>query len=275
MKLGAPLLFVCAVAAISPVAAQQQKDIDTRCATEVPSNQDLRDADSVTSAVAPVHGGTIPVFVHVIAGPAGEGTVPQITIDRQMMVLNEAFQPLGWSFSLAAVTTTRNAAWSTMAPGSDAEQQAKGALRQGTARSLNIFVANTPSLGWATFPWNYASKPKLDGIVINASTLPGGSAAPYNLGLTAVHQVGHWMGLLHTFQSACTPAGDQVADTPSERSPALACAVGRDTCTHGPNGPGLDPVTNFMDYSDDACVNQFTGGQIGRMDRMYSAFRLK
>jgi hypothetical protein len=203
--------------------------------------------------------------------------VPHETIAEQIEVLNRAFVAHGWSFRLAAVTRTVNAAWFTMTPGSEAEQEAKSALRSGTASTLNIYTANPGTygpLGWATFPWGYALARAADGVVLNFAALPGGSAAPYNLGATAVHQVGHWMGLTHTFQFGCAPPGDVVDDTPSERSPAFGCPIGRDTCTHGPESFGRDPVTNFMDASDDACMNGFTAGKDLRMDFMFSAYRL-
>lgn len=221
----------------------------------------------------PVTGGTVNVYFHVINNGSGlaNGDIPQSQIDAQMAVLNAAYASTGWSFTLANVDRTTNASWYTMVPGSQAESQAKAALRQGTADDLNLYTANIGQglLGWATFPSSYASQPTMDGVVILFSSVPGGTAVPYNEGDTATHEVGHWFGLYHTFQGSCTRLNDRVSDTPAERSSTFGCPVGQDTCT----AAGLDPIENFMDYTDDNCMNQFTAGQDSRMDRQFTTFR--
>ena len=221
-------------------------------------------------------GGVIPVYWHVINNGSGiaNGDIPASQITAQMNVLNAAFATTGWSFNLVATTRTTNASWYTCAGGT-CETQMKNTLRQGTADDLNIYSNNMGGglLGWATFPSSYAGNPKNDGVVILYSSVPGGTAAPYNLGDTGSHEVGHWMGLYHTFQGGCVKnvnGGDGVPDTPAERSPAYGCPTGRDSCTRI---AGLDPITNFMDYTDDSCMDRFSAGQDTRMDSMFTTYR--
>ncbi len=235
-------------------------------------------ADGSVTATISLTAGTIPVYWHVINNGTGiaNGDVPASQITAQISVLNAAYASTGWQFNLVATDRTTNASWYTATPGTTAESQMKAALRVGTADDLNIYSNNMGGglLGWATFPSSYANSPSLDGLVILYSSVPGGSAAPYNLGDTATHELGHWMGLYHTFQGGCSRSastgGDLVADTPAEKSAAYGCPTGRDTCTRL---AGLDPITNFMDYSDDACMFEFTAGQDTRMDAQFTAYR--
>lgn len=219
-------------------------------------------------------GGVINVYVHVIRTSSGTGGPTAGQMSSQINVLNAAYAATGWSFNVVSTDYTDNSTWYTAGYGTSAEAEMKNALRQGTADDLNIYYNNMGGglLGWATFPSSYASQPSNDGVVVLYSSLPGGSAAPYNLGDTATHEVGHWMGLYHTFQGGCSKTGDSVSDTPSERSAAYGCPVGRDSCA-GRKYPGVDPITNFMDYTDDACMDRFSGGQDTRMDAQWTSYR--
>ncbi|MFC7618098.1 M43 family zinc metalloprotease [Actinokineospora soli] len=128
-----------------------------------------------------------------------------------------------------------------------------------------------PRLGYATLPSAYADAPELDGVVIDHASVPGGTAPGAGLGKTLVHEAGHWLGLWHTFENGCTALNDEVADTPAQSGPSAGCPQARDSCSR----PGQDPVHNYMDYSSDACYNQFSEGQAERMRAAWTTFREK
>ena len=121
---------------------------------------------------------------------------------------------------------------------------------------------------YSTFPWDLKTNGSRDGVSILYSTVPFGQP-PFDLGMTTVHEVGHWLGLLHPFQGGCSEDGDFVADTPPEQGPDFQCTIGRDTC----DGDGLDDVTNIMGYNQDACMDHLTEGQIARVIAMCSRYR--
>ena len=235
----------------------------------------LRDADE--DVVVPVH-------FHVITNASGGGNVSAL-LAAQMDVLNAAFAPAGFAFTLASQEVVRNDSWFFAAAGSPEEIEMKAKLRVGGTEALNIYTTNGDIyLGWATFPHDAKHFPEYDGVVLYWATLPGtGFEFPvdpasepdgvisYDQGDTGTHEVGHWLGLYHTFESGCGRNGDRIADTPAEAEPQFFCAQ-RDSCS-GKKYPGLDPITNFMDYVDDACMVEFTSDQDRRMGKQWKAYR--
>ena len=227
---------------------------------------------------------TIPVWVHVINKGSGfaNGDVPEDMIRRQIRVLDDSYSGRtggagsGFDFQLAGITRTTNKTWfESMALDFEVEIEAKTALKRGGPETLNIYtVDGGPYLGFAYYP-DIVLSPQfavLDGVVLDWRSLPGGTFEIYSEGDTAPHEVGHWLALYHTFENKCSAKGDFVADTPAEFSPAFFCPVGRDTCA-GASKPGLDPIFNFMDYTQDSCMFMFTAGQVTRMQAAWAAFR--
>jgi hypothetical protein len=227
---------------------------------------------ALAAAPRPIGSVTVPVYVHVINKGTGitNGDVPSTDITQQINVLNSAFSKTPFVFSLVSVDRTTNATWFTAGPSTTAEAQMKNALRKGLANALNLYTSSPGGglIGWATFPQNYKASPKMDGVVMHYGAMPNGGLTPYNLGDSTVHEVGHWLGLSHVENCG---GSDGVADTPAySYSAPLTCTEGSDTC---PTVAGLDPIHNYMSYSDDACIFEFTPGQAARMDSMAATYR--
>jgi pregnancy-associated plasma protein-A/type IX secretion system substrate protein len=273
-------------------------EIVERCGTvEHGQAKQAPDFDTITRWIQEnriAAGGVIPVNFHVIYSNSVAGSnVPDSQLDAQIAVLNNNYagkdyngnpvsgaRNTGYTFFKNSVTRTLASGskknWFTATPGGSAERNMKNALVVNPTGSLNFYTNKMGQnlLGWSTFPWNLSSNPNMDGVVIHYGSLPGGYLSPYNLGGTASHEIGHWVGLYHTFQGGCdggncSGAGDLVCDTPSEGTATSGCPSGKDTCPEA----GLDPIHNYMDYSTDICYNNFTAGQDARADFMMATYR--
>ena len=222
---------------------------------------------------------TVPTYFHVITDGA-EGNVSDAKVREQIDVLNLAFSGFyggaksGFRFELQGITRTDNAEWFNAPAGTHPEREMKSTLHQGGFETLNIYSNLAGGfLGYAYLPGLPDSRLAIDGVVIHWESMPKVSdtfAGRYDLGMTLVHEVGHWVNLEHTFYGGCNAKGDFVDDTPAMLVPTSRCPEGKDTC---PKEPGLDPIHNYMDYSDDACYNQFTPGQVVRAQDSWLHFR--
>jgi hypothetical protein len=245
-----------------------------RVQTTVPDNTAASDCSlystTISSDYSPLLSGdyVIPVFWHVIHTSSGEGYITDATIQQQMQVLNDDFAAIfdtSIQFELAGITRTENSAWFT---DSESDEQAyKTALQQDPDRYLNIYTNDASGyLGYAYFPAQSAGS-VYDGVVMNHAHVGGRDlpdAYPYDQGRTLVHEVGHYLGLWHTFQGdggQCAntlTSGDYIQDTWPHSSPDYGVTAAS-VCG------GSSPIDNFMNYSDDRAMDRFSTQQSNRM----------
>ncbi|KAF8759619.1 Pregnancy-associated plasma protein-A [Rhizoctonia solani] len=217
-------------------------------------------ANKVTLKAGSTFAATIQVYWHVIqAGTTlAQGNVPDSQITSSISALNSHYSGSGLSFALAGTDRTTNANWFNSAGPSTSYQTAmKTALRKGDAKALNVYTVGFKSgsgaglLGYATFPSSYSGNPKDDGVARHSHTkLDIGSVSTTPSRVAA---------LLPVTMSMTLP----------EASAASGCPTGRDTCSGG----GVDPIHNYMDYSYDSCMYEFTAGQITRLKSQIATYR--
>ncbi len=224
----------------------------------------------------------IPVVVHVIQRTNGTGSMTDARVQSQIDILNEDFQAIAGSngapgndgqieFYLATEDENGNPTTGITRSTNNTWFNDGGAyyntLAWDTNRFMNIYTNSASgALGYVPdLPQGGIAGSNSDRIVILHSTF-GRNAPfnPYDLGRTGTHEVGHYLGLYHTFSNgcgtnSCYTTGDRICDTNGESSPTFGCPGSRNSC----GGPA--PFHNYMDYSDDICMNQFTVEQNNRM----------
>ena len=182
----------------------------------------------------------IPVAFHIVRHNDGiTGDVTNQQINDQLAVLNSAYASTSFQFVLHSIERVNNTAWSQQNTDAD-EVNMKQALAISPATTLNFYTGTLFGgiLGWSTLPWYYPEDHYMHGVVILYSSLPGGSAVPYDEGDTGTHEIGHYLGLYHTFQGSCSPPGDYIDDTPYESITGLRM----------PRGQGYMPTGGYRSY---------------------------
>ncbi|MCB9273605.1 MAG: T9SS type A sorting domain-containing protein [Lewinellaceae bacterium] len=243
---------------------------------------------------------TIPVVVHVVYNTTAEN-ISDAQVQSQITVLNADFRRLNADasstpsmfasvaadaevqFCLASVdpsgnpTTgiTRTSTTRTSFSSNDyVKFNSTGGKDAWPAGSyLNLWVCDLSStlLGYAQFPGGSAAT---DGVVIDYAYFGtiGTATPPFHLGRTATHEVGHWLNLRHIWGDGGCSVDDFVSDTPlagAANYTASPCTFpGPNSCNSG-TGDQPDMFQNYMDYSDDACMNLFTQGQKTRMRALF------
>jgi len=233
----------------------------------------------------------IPVVVHVLMHPNGSGAISDALIHSQIDILNEDFRAISGTPGMGGADTNLEFYLATTDPSGDPSTgitrhtktqwyndsgNYANAVGWDTNRYLNIYT-NTAggNLGYAYVPsGGGVVGSSYDGIRVLWSAFGRNApiGPPYDQGRTTTHEVGHYLGLYHTFQGGCASAsgcssnGDLICDTNPESSPNYS-SCSRVTCG------SQDPVKNYMDYSEDACMNQFSPDQANRMRCTLESFR--
>jgi len=231
------------------------------------------------------------VVFHILQRKDGTGNIKNDQILSQVEILNEDFGALPGTpgdggavsedthirFVLAGVDRHVNDEWFDDPLAN--EEEFKQALHWDAEKYLNIYTVSTNdfALGWAYLPQDMAGEPSFDGVVLDVTTVGrNGPAPPYNQGRTATHEVGHYLGLRHTFYpnnggtvtGVCEEngwsAGDLIQSTPAHPKPTTGCPNFEQICADPTPPAARHNINNYMNYTNDTCLFYFDIQQANR-----------
>ena len=205
------------------------------------------------------------------------GLVSTETIEQQTTVLNNVYNDFGYTFITANIDSAVNAGWyyATDSHKFETGQWENTDQYLAMAQAMTIDVAHSINYFWTgarltsgmgVFPWSFPEDDSRHGLFCGNYTIPGGEPG-LDMGITGVHEVGHYLGLYHTFENGCSAPGDEVNDTPSQIEPNYSCPTSNYSCG------SYDDIGNYMDYMDDECLTHFTQGQKDRIDWAIEIYR--
>ncbi len=274
-----------------PGLQARMQQIETATNAFIAANQ----GQNTTNAIV-----TIPVVFHVVYSSTAQNIsdaqcqaqLDQLNLDYARLNADRTNTPSVWQgisantniqFCMAqrdpngAATTgieRRSTTVTSFSTNDNIKRTANGGMNAWPAGSyLNIWTGNLGGglLGYAQFPGGSAAT---DGVVLLYSSVGSvahpGTATPYHLGRTATHEVGHWLNLYHIWgdESACS-GSDNVGDTPNQGPENYGCPAFPHTDACATTSPGV-MFMNYMDYTDDGCMNMFTAGQSSRMNALFA-----
>ncbi|KXX76786.1 Extracellular metalloprotease 1 [Madurella mycetomatis] len=274
--------LVLGLLAVAPVFADRcDVYIDGIVLPELEFEQLMRRADAPPPP-------TLDLYVHVVAGSENreDGYLTEDEVNGQVQLIKDLYAPTGITFNHNSDMTQWyvNSSWAGESTDFD---DMKKALHEGNYTTINLYIRNITVKdygGTCTNPWSARTRTpdkgerlELDGCVIATNTLPGSSHEYMNEGKTAVHEIGHWFGLWHTFEHGGIRNGvsppnpcwegnpdDNVTDTPKmQRQGTGTCVETQNSCKEADDeDPIYDPIHNYMSYSSDSCMTEFTRGQV-------------
>jgi len=229
----------------------------------------MTNADIDSNGVLNNFAATVPVCWYLCQATQ---TLTDSRLAQQLTVMNNAYASAGISFSQLRKLNCRNDRGSGTSSTGYTQWMANLGSNSNIDSGWSYLNSLTSTLGWNDCVTIYSGDWEGTGLLgiaqlgLNTytmqynypTTFPGtGSVSPYNLGATMVHETGHNFSLDHVFNQGCSGLGDGVADTPNGNT-NYGCPVGQDSC---PSSPGKDAINNFMDYTNDCCMNYFSPQQ--------------